>query len=283
MSLALSLLLAAATPDPFAYTAARTHAVAYQLATRNAERCETARGWWTGFAAESLAQYAPSVRAGVARESGIAAEPSITLIVPGSAAERAGLKAGDVIERVNGTALPTALPRKASYAPIQQLEGLLHTPKAQLVVRRGGERVDIALLPAAGCASRLTIKSSRSLNARADGTYLEVTTAAAAFAADPDELAFLIGHEMAHNILGHPALLDRIGRKASTIRPTEMEADRMALTLMKGAGYDPLAAARFWTRFGKATGFGILSDGTHMRTGPRIAFLRDEAAKLAAQ
>ena len=50
---------------------------------------------------------------------------------------------------------------------------------------------------------------------------------------------------------------------------------------LKAAGYDPMAAARFWTRFGKKTGAGIFSDGTHLRTRDRVRLLTDEAAKLA--
>jgi hypothetical protein len=49
---------------------------------------------------------------------------------------------------------------------------------------------------------------------------------------------------------------------------------------MKGAGFDPHAPARFWARFGKKTGAGIFSDGTHLRTKARVKLLEAEANRI---
>jgi hypothetical protein len=73
--------------------------------------------------------------------------------------------------------------------------------------------------------------------------YAEINAGIVRLTADDAELAFFVGHEMAHNILGHADWLDKVGPQDSNIRETEIAADRFALRLMKGAGYDPMAAA----------------------------------------
>jgi beta-barrel assembly-enhancing protease len=131
-----------------------------------------------------------------------------------------------------------------------------------------------------GCQSDVEIVPGRRLNAHADGEIVQLSSAVVDEARNDDELSFLIAHELAHNILEHPQKLERGKRSTGRIRETEIEADRMALSLMKRAGFDHHAAARFWARFGAKTGYGIFSDGTHMRTKPRVAFLEQVAASL---
>ena len=76
--------------------------------------------------------------------------------------------------------------------------------RALLGVRRGGEpALDRRSQAEQGCASRFQVVAGRSLNARADGRYVQVTTALAAYAADDQELAAVLAHEFAHNVLRH--------------------------------------------------------------------------------
>jgi hypothetical protein len=263
----------------------RVARVGYMLALRNLALCqrEGRTGYWSGFLSASLAQYDRADRAAVAQRDGIEDRPTITYLVPGGAAARAGFQQGDVIAAVNGTAFAAKLPDKASYAPQSQLEAATDKPEARYDVLRGGQPLTINLSFDSGCRSRLTVRDTPRLNGRADGIYAEVNAGVFKLVSDEDELAFFIGHEMAHNILGHADWLDKVGRKTSHIRETEIAADRYSLRLMKGAGYDPAAAARFWQKVDKKFPFFILSDGTHMRDKARIRFLAQEAAALAAQ
>ncbi len=263
----------------------RTARVGHTLALRNHALCQRdgRTGYWSGFLAASLAQYDRADRAAIAQQDGIEARPTITYLVPGGAAARAGFQRGDVIAAVNGTAFPTTLPDKASYAPQSQLEAATDKSEARYDVLRGGKPLSINLTFDSGCRSRLTVRDTARLNGRADGVYAEINAGIFKLVADDDELAFFIGHEMSHNILGHADWLDKVGRKTSHIRETEIAADRYSLRLMKGAGYDPDAAARFWRKVDKKFPFFILSDGTHMSDKARTRFLAQEAAALAAQ
>ncbi len=151
---------------------------------------------------------------------------------------------------------------------------------ATLTVLKNGQSQHVKPLSRMGCPSRPQVIPSRKRNAAADGKIIQITTAVILETTDDDELAFVLAHEMAHNVLEHKALLDVQGRKAANIRMTEIEADRFGLQLMKAAGFDPRAAARFWARFGRGLGEGIFSDGTHMRGRERVTFLTEEARKL---
>jgi predicted Zn-dependent protease len=118
---------------------------------------------------------------------------------------------------------------------------------------------------------------------------VQVTTAIAAYVADDDELAAVLAHEFAHNILGHRVRLDaarvsrgffgNFGRSAARIRETEIEADRFSVYLLDRAGYDPAAAVRFWTRFGQR-GLNFLGSPTHPNWRARIASFETEIAAI---
>lgn len=79
------------------------------------------------------------------------------------------------------------------------------------------------------------------------------------------ELAFIVAHEVGHAVARHYGeraswqLLESWGglfpseddaSDAASGRDFEFEADRIGMTLMAKAGYDPSAAVRFWRRFG---------------------------------
>ena len=115
------------------------------------------------------------------------------------------------------------------------------------------------LEPERGCPARIRLARSAQTNAFASGRMVIVTTALLRFVENDDELAVAIGHELAHNILRHPQVLNAqkvpsgilrgFGKNASRVRATEEEADRLGLKLMWAAGFDVDAAIPFWRRY----------------------------------
>jgi predicted Zn-dependent protease len=113
----------------------------------------------------------------------------------------------------------------------------------------------------------------------------------AALAQSRDELAALLGHELAHNILGHRQRLDALhvdrglfapfGRNARLIRETEAEADRLSIHLMARAGYAPEAALAFWERVRSATQ-GMAGSPTHPRWPERLRMMQAECERIEA-
>jgi beta-barrel assembly-enhancing protease len=259
---------------------ARVARIAYRLAIAGKPLCAK-RINLTGMSLHSLGQYGRGFQDAAKNAFGLGRYPVVLAVVPGGAADRAGLHEGDAVLAVNGATQIEGFGLFSDMSAVTKAQdaiaGALRNPPALVTVRRAGVDRIASLTGVTGCVSRVELVPGRKLNAKADGDIVQLTTAVLNEAADDDELAFIIAHEMAHNVLGHAARLDASGRSASKIRATEIEADRFGVHLMKTAGYNPHAAARFWARFGKKTGSGIFSDGTHQRTSDRVALLEAEA------
>jgi beta-barrel assembly-enhancing protease len=72
-----------------------------------------------------------------------------------------------------------------------------------------------------------------------------------------------------------------VGRGVSSIRQTEIEADRLGIYLMERASYDPAAAVRFWTRYGPHP-LNFLRSRDHPGWRERVALMQAEIAKIRA-
>lgn len=273
----LALLIAAAQPDPTGLSAlaeadARLVAVGRRLAKGGAGLCGgfvANPGWTIGDAEQFPAALRPTVRSAMK----LGQYPTIVAVELGSAAQKAGVRRGDEIVAV-GAAPVAAVPAASAVRTRQEgieraIATALAVGPADVRVRRDGQSIDLHVEREAGCASDFLIGRGKSLRAASSNGYrVVVSNAIMDFAASDDELAVVMAHEMAHNILGHnregPAQrvagADRSGAKG---KDREREADRWALYLMARAGFDPGVAAGFWRRWGPKTSYGVFSDGSH--------------------
>ncbi len=112
------------------------------------------------------------------------------------------------------------------------------------------------LQPVPVCATRFELMGEGK-KAVADGTRVVIGIDFPAFAFDEPVFAGLVAHELAHNVLGHDAWLDRNGRKAGNVRLIEREADRLIPWLLANAGYDPAAGEAFMTLWGSRHDSGL--------------------------
>ncbi|WP_293881612.1 M48 family metallopeptidase [Sphingomonas sp.] len=296
----IALALAFAAPDPgvaaLQAADARVAAIAWRLQTANAPLCSDVAPL-AGFSVQTLAQYQPSVRATVVAQTGLGRQPAVQAVVSGGAGDLAGLRVGDVLIAIDGTATPADLPTRASYdvtAKTQaMIEAALKTPPLTLRLMRGKSVRTVGMTGVSGCVSRVEIVTGRIINAEADGHYVQVSGSLVDFTTNDDELATVIGHELSHNILHHRLRLDTdkvsrgifagFGKGGARLRKTEYEADRLGVWLVARAGYDVDAIVPFWSRLGRRTGLGILSDGTHPSWGDRIARVAAAVAEVKAQ
>ena len=129
------------------------------------------------------------------------------------------------------------------------------------------------------CPSRFELMGDGG-KAVADGGRVVIGIEFPAFDYDEPEFAALVSHELAHNILGHTAWLDRNGRKRRHTRLTEREADRLIPWLLANAGYDPEAAVRFFRDLRPASGGLLFIRGTHPRWRERAAAAQGEIATI---
>lgn len=238
--------------------------VAWRLQTTNAALCPGERA--NGVAVQARSQFAEDV--------GLGDRPVIAAVAAGSAAAKAGLRVGDEVLAVGGQATPV-VSKGAGYAPVAATEAMLGGEMLGLQIRRGQVLQSLSFRPDAGCASVVQIIPGRRINAQADGRYVQINAAMMNFVTNDNELAAVIAHELAHNILKHRA-------KKTPSKQAEYEADRLSIALVARARFDVGAVVPFWTRFEKRTSPGLFSDGTHPGTKKRLAALNAAVADFEA-
>ena len=281
-------------------------AIGYRLTTANAPLCDRLDGG-TGLQLHDIAQYGD--RKAIAGVFAFDSPVEVEAVVPGSPAAAAGIAAGDALValgRGGETTAVTALADRLDgdpYVRIQRIADRFAAARAAAVpvtleLLRAGQPLTVSLTPAPACASRFQMLVEGGLDAGADGRMVSVHLPLVQYALEaPDgdgegELAAVVAHELAHNILHHRERLDAVdikrgvarlfGKNARRIKATEEEADRLSVWLLANAGYDPRDAVRFWTRFGKEHGLGIFTEGTHYRWKNRVAQMEQEMAALSA-
>ncbi len=142
-----------------------------------------------------------------------------------------------------------------------------------LKIEREGEVIELALIGLSACNYSVLIANDDRVNAFADGKRVIITTGMVRFTETDNELVLVIGHEIAHNALGHMnkkagnvflgSLLDillaatvgvntqglfgQIGGMAFS-QSFEAEADYAGLYIAARAGFDIKDAANFWRR-----------------------------------
>jgi hypothetical protein len=127
---------------------------------------------------------------------------------------------------------------------------------------------------------------------------MQVSTGLLLRVANEAQLAYVLGHEIAHYVRRHALqrwedfhakaanLGPELGGIAAFSREHELEADQLGFELMVRDGYDPREAARVWERLMEApVRARTTSDvflATHPPTTERLARLRDSASRATA-
>lgn len=270
----------------------RLATVGYHLAKGSAEFC---RNKWRnpGWVLHDVRQYSDPA---LARRAFTFRQPvSIAALVPKGPAEIAGMQVGDGLvgaddgliwyggEPVRHQPTVERLERvKAGLVDVLARQGpIVYQMKTATSLSESGRILQFTLDPPAICASDFWVDVRGKRDAGADGERVRVTSGLIAYVLDDDELAAVVAHEMAHNLLDHRARIDATKKgKTAVVRATEEEADRLSVWLMANAGYDPAAAVTFWERYGAETGMGIFTAPTHFRWQTRVAMLREEIAAI---
>jgi len=139
----------------------------------------------------------------------------------------------------------------------------------------------VRVQPALVCATRFELMGEGTA-AVADGTRVVIGIEAPGFADDDAMFAAMLAHELAHNLLGHAAWLDRKGRAAGQSRRTEREADRLMPWLLANAGFAPEVAVGFMQAWGPRLPAGRLIAPTHDSWTRRVRAIAAELPLIAA-
>ena len=273
----------------------RVETIGYRIAAASAQSCARPK-MMSGILAHDLTEYAPSVRAAVSQAFSLTDGFGVLGVVPGSAADRAGLQVDDEILAVGNSSVENSTAVRGgaqSYAREEQfaatLSAALSTSPTPLLVRRGGQLLRLTIAGQPGCGGDVILSNSSDLNAWSDGTRVVVTTAMMRQAASDDELAFVIAHEMAHNILGHASMNDGslglfslLGFGSSRVRRMEIDADSYAVPLMNAGGYTPVGAISFLETARRRMWWSDLSLD-HPSFGRRISIVTSAINRLPQQ
>lgn len=268
---------------------ARLATIAYRIAEANADACREPE-IITGLVLHDLTRYDRATRPAVSRAFSLNGGFGVLGIIPNSAAAEAGLRVDDEIVAVGDLSVEddTAESRRQSYDRMERFNDLVQAaPKdgrIQLLVRRSGSPLRLSLRAQYGCGGKLALTNSSTLNAWSDGKHIVVTTGMVGLSRSDDEIAFVIAHEMAHNILGHSGKgEERRGLFGfSRIKRGEIEADTYAVNLMAKGGYKPSAGISFLESARRRLWWNISLDHPDIGARIRIVTAAMEGANRSA-
>lgn len=250
---------------------ARLLDIAFPLAAASAELCggDVAPGFGLNIA--NLSNLREELRGAAQTRLHLGDAAQILHVVPNSPADKAGLKEGERIAGVGGHAIAPgddsaqnamAAMRKAGKGPLE----------FEIAAQDGATR-KVGIAPVSMCSYSFFIAKSDAVNAFAEGDSVVVMTGMMRFAATDQELALVLAHEMAHDVMRDSqhmpasaipgAIVDFVvsdlfgfntervftrGGGRSYTQDFEAEADTLGLYMMARAGMDIDGAPEFWRR-----------------------------------
>lgn len=287
----------------------RLHRVGLPVLAANAPLCGSKIWPHLGVMVESLSNVPESLKDAAQIYYGLQNQLTVGYIDPrGPAAGRLGT--GDRITAVNGMPVRSGAKGRADF--YEALWSLRSGAEKTLVltVRRGRndapEKISIAAAP--GCASVIALETDDAVNAHADGANIIFSSGMMRDAQDDDRLAYVFGHELAHNARLHieakqmnrllasvaalvveagtgmdfSALLDDLGAAAWS-QDFESEADYIGLYMMARAGYDPEEGLQFARRLAALYPETIhLAGSSHPSSAKRFVALNKTLAEIRA-
>lgn len=216
--------------------------------------------------------------------------PTVLFTIAGSPAEAAGIKPGDKVISIHGIASTD------SKAIAEKRKTAKPDETMPVVIRRGTQMQTLSVNTVAACDYPAVLDQQQILNAFADGERIMITRGMMAFARTDEELALIVGHELAHNTMRHMdakkmnaaggfiadlalAVLTRGAYRQSSMTEAagraysqefESEADYVGLYMMAAAGYNIDDAPKFWRRMAAANPGNI--KGTHSASHPSTSY-----------
>jgi len=238
----------------------------------------------------------------------------VDMVIPGSPAALSGLKAGDRLVAMDGLPIPAVATDAAGInAPFTQA---FQDNRAVVEVERlgpqGPERLSFDVATRPTCDYLAVILNSPEVNAFANDELVAVTTGMLRFVQSDDELAVVLGHEMAHNVMTHTAKTRKnaqTGNAAGAVlgvllgaatgvytnafalegerqgalrysKEFETEADYVGLYLTRRAGFTTTGAERLWRRMAAEAGGVQVSNDTHPTSAERFVLLAQTNAEM---
>ncbi len=250
--------------------------VALPVLSASARYCkEDQRTNTFGFRFGTLESFPVEWQGAAVRVYGADNSPRVLVVMRDSPAWNTGLQVGDEILQVNGIDIVDNETLRSAVAASSAVKNR----RSNIIVRREGVLRQYHMQPITVCNYGVQLISDpvagidpQSINAFADGESIYFTSGMMRFAETDEELALVVAHEVAHNVMNHigakqansslGTLLDvliaggtgvftgafgQLGAHAYS-QDFEAEADYVGLYLMASAGFDIDRAEYFWRR-----------------------------------
>lgn len=294
----------------------RLQTVSSKILTSGAPLCGEEVAPYFGVHAWNIDDVAPDWRMPAATRYGLDDTLRVAFVVPGSPADVAGLKQGDVIVSLNDK--PIVLGKEAKKLYDENLRGAAKLGTVDFVVRRESTEQRLQVIPVNACDFNTRLARGSEKNAYADGKNIVIYQGMMEFFKTDDEVALVVSHELAHNAMKHldakqtnatiGGLLGLVLDVAAAVGGVntngnfsklgsglaagaysvqfEQEADYVGLYFMKLAGYKIDDAANFWRRMAMADPRAITMKSSHPTSPERFVAIetvvQEIEGKLAA-
>jgi len=276
----------------------RVDRVSFQLMTHNLVQCDEydfLAGVVIMDAGEVYKPYREAAKVILSMDE----KPKVLSLVPGAPAQKAGLQEGDVILSVDGNSVSSA----SSAGKRLRKERM-----ATITVQRGEEQLTFSFAQDRACAYPVELKEEKILNAFAFGDRIWVTSGMVRFCRSDDELALILGHELAHNTMKHldakrdnmrlgsllidmpiaaitginPGIGGAIGANAYS-QDFETEADYVGLYNTARSGFDISGVSELWRRMAVENPDAVYVATSHPTTAQRFTMLEAAVKEIKAK
>lgn len=229
-----------------------------------------------GVTIHSKKSYPKHLRKVAEKHIGAGDTPVVLLVRKDGPADKAGLRPGDVLVDENNE--PVWFLAKSTKEQFEQTGEL--RKRANNALGYEIAKPDKAIV----CGYPVKLKLSTAINAYANGKSIAVTTGMMDFADRDEELALVVGHELAHNTMRHvPKSIRNLilsGFAARTTRPFESEADYVGMYYLARAGFELEGVEAFWRRIGVISPKSIVRAKSHPVTPVRLLSIRVAAEEI---
>ena len=124
-------------------------------------------------------------------------------VIADTPAAKGGLQAGDIITRVDGARISFSdFSGKSPTQFVMELFDKAGSRQIPITIERKGKTQDLMIVPQMACRYPIKLTRDKTLNAYSDGEGVIMPHQMVNFT-DDEELAFVLSHEIAHNLLGH--------------------------------------------------------------------------------
>ena len=251
----------------------RIEDVSFRLMTAAADFCGDRQDAAYGFTVANRHSFGNDMAEAATAAFGLDSSARVLSVTEGSPAHLAGLVEGDVITRINGKPVK---PGKNSARIVSKAVERAGLDGLNLNIGGANPR-RLKVEPVAACDYPIEVLNSDKVNAYADGERIRVTKGMLWFARDEADLAMVLSHELAHNIMGHAGTFSSMFYDK---KDRESDADYVGLYIMARGEFEIEKAPAFWRRMAAAFPRMIDSSSSHPLMPARFVAIRKTTEEI---